>query len=494
MSASPRPKTTAGTLIGVVVALFLGGFERGWHLSLVDTHQRPQTLTPEQVAEDIRSTGNRVWHAISQISATSRVSSPLGVLASRSEAVVLFPLGRRLLALAEPASSSINAALQKACAELTVNFTCPNAHIITREREPGIATLPIGPLGKSYAVFITGGLQEVASRSALAALLAREIALLNAHYVHVPELWQLLRAIRRRPKKPSNFGRRRSNSNSALPSAEQVLKQCVELCRLHFGLRWIASHTGELPPELQEATSRLLARAAETAGIPLAAGDAMDAVAVASDGGSLAGAKSAWDGATALEERRQLRRIWRINMLAWDLGLSEPGEFAPAEAKRDLDRIYWIGPKRAEGILRFLTTLRHPGRHMRRSTAVAASSRKVPSAQLVLMVLLATRRWLELSADRAAAKVVGDFMPVVAGLVEVYGTDLDRRRLHRGELTGLIQDAQAEQVPAAKWAIWWRSLVKNYMHPPLQLRIAELAAWAANEPGQQRLSSWHSAR
>jgi len=367
--------------------------------------------------------------------------------------------------------------------------------------KPGIVTLPLGPWGKTYAVFITGGLQQAASSSALAALLAREIALLRAHYVHLPERWQLLAAIKGPPKRKHPMRRKRSSSSSsssssALPwdiSAEQVCKLCVELCRLHFGLRWIAKHTCDLPPELREATNGLLTTVGFSS-IPQPVGDAMDAVAVASHNGRLAGAKVALYGAKDLEERRQLRQIWRINMLMVDVGFAKAGEFeTPAEAKRDLARIYWVGPERVERILQFLARLRHPWRFKQKKAAFM-SHHTMPSPQLVLSALLATQRSLELSADRAAAQVVGDFTSVVAGLVEVYGTALDRRRLHRGELLGLIEDAQAEQVSSGKWAIWWRSVVKNNRHPPLQLRIAELAQWAASEPGQSRLSRWRRGR
>merc|ERR1719362_274737 len=179
-------------------------------------------------------------------------------------------------------------------------------------------------------------------------------------------------------------------------------------------------------------------------------------------------------------------------MLMIDAGLAKAGEFeTPAEAKRDMNRIYWVGPERVERILQFLARLRHPWR-FERNKAAPVSHYTVPSPQLVLIALLATQRSLDLSADRIAAQVVGDFTSVVAGLVEVHGTDLDRRRLHRGELLGLIEDAQAEQVSAGKWGVWWRSVVKNYRHPPLQLRIAELAQWAASEPGQWRLGRWRS--
>jgi hypothetical protein len=245
-----------------------------------------------------------------------------------------------------------------------------------------------------------------------------------------------------------------------------------------------------LPPEFREASNSLLTQVG-VPGIPQAVGDAIDAVAVGANSGRVAGVKAALEGAKALEERRQLRRIWRINMLMIDVGLSKAGEFeTPAGAKRDLDRVYWWGPKRVERILQFLARLRHPVRSVR-NRAAPVSHHMMPSPQLVMMALLATQRSLELSADRAAAQVVGDFTSVVAGLVEVHGTDTDRRRLHRGELLGLIEDAKAEQVPARRWAIWWRSVVKNYRRPPLQLRIAELAQWAASdEPSQWRLSRW----
>ncbi|CAK0898313.1 unnamed protein product [Prorocentrum cordatum] len=99
----------------------------------------------------------------------------------------------------------------------------------------------------------------------------------------------------------------------------------------------------------------------------------------------------------------------------------------------------------------------------------------------------AARRAEEAAADRAAAEAVGSIMPVAAGLVLLHGSDTDRRRLGRGELPGLLEDCRAEQAPQRRWTTWWTSVVKMKLRPPLYIRLAELADWAASEEGKARL-------
>merc|ERR1719401_1856818 len=105
----------------------------------------------------------------------------------------------------------------------------------------------------------------------------------------------------------------------------------------------------------------------------------------------------------------------------------------------------------------------------------------------MLMAWMAFRRVAELRADRDAARVMGDIRPVVAGLTLLHGSTGDRRRLQRGELTGIILDARAEEVPQSKWGTWWRSAVGAAPLPPLQLRVAELAAWSESPEGERQL-------
>lgn len=346
-----------------------------------------------------------------------------------------------------------------------------------------ITTLPLAPLLQPFAVFVSGGLLEAASSAELGALLAREVALLKMLYLHVPELWVLLRGLRPRGKaRASRPSRRGAGAGAALPAA--ALRQLLELCRAHRGLRLLAARAGALPRELRAPAEDL----ADKLLLPRLPGDAADVAALYAEEGAWPAAQQAARVAARLDERWQLRRLVRIAQLAEEVHpQSSADAFSAAEARTTLKRIYWIGPERVERVLgAFAALARRLRRPFRRRASAAAAW---PSGRALLLGAAAGQRLAELEADRRAAEVLGDYKPVVAGLVRLLGTPADLRRLTRGELLGIIEDAKAEHVDRRRWMVWWTSAVGAQLRPPLQLRVAELAEWAEGEEGRRRLGA-----
>jgi len=381
------------------------------------------------------------------------------------------------------------AALKQACARLNITFACPHVFVLPQEEGVQIAALPLAPPRRRFAVFLSGGLLEAAGSAELGALLAREVALLQMLHVRVPELWLVLRGLQPKPKARPGRSSARRRARRAGGLAATTLRQFVELCRVHRGLRLLAAQLDQLPQEargpVQDVSSQIL--------LPRVLGDAADMIAMYDEQGSWPAAKASTRVVMDLEERVQFRRLRRISQ-RWDEvhPLSSAEAFSPSQAGSTLRRIYRIGPERVERVLGAMAVMRRPWRLFHKASS---SATPWPSVHAVLVGATAAQRFAELAADRLAAEVVGDHRPVVAGLVRLHGTPTDLRRLERGELLGIIDDAQCEHLARRRWAVWWTSAVGASPQPPLQLRIAELANWAASEDGRRRLrasSSWPS--
>eukprot|EP00971_Amphidinium_carterae_P020163 397230-Amphidinium_carterae.1 len=93
------------------------------------------------------------------------------------------------------------------------------------------------------------------------------------------------------------------------------------------------------------------------------------------------------------------------------------------------------------------------------------------------------RRSAELAADRVAAQVFGGIAPVAGGLTWRYGTEEEKRRVRRGEVMGLIEDAQIQYSPGHRGYARFEAFVDADSVPSLRLRLAELADWAQTEDG-----------
>ncbi|CAK8989633.1 unnamed protein product, partial [Durusdinium trenchii] len=60
----------------------------------------------------------------------------------------------------------------------------------------------------------------------------------------------------------------------------------------------------------------------------------------------------------------------------------------------------------------------------------------------------------------AFGQAMGSINPVAGGLVLIHGTPTQRRQLHRGELRGLLEDAQEDFPPRRRWPLWFNAFVK----------------------------------
>jgi len=155
------------------------------------------------------------------------------------------------------------------------------------------------------------------------------------------------------------------------------------------------------------------------------------------------------------------------------------------EMKKSVRMYYRVGPLLSEAMLGFLVKLRHPktwfkaSRPPRLSAAMVhhAALRWEPALRSAAAVIMALSRRAELAADLMAAEVLGSAEPVVKGLVLLHGTATERRRLGRGDVHGLMEDASADLSSRRRWYIWWASAIKARARPPLEVRIAALATW-----------------
>ncbi|CAK8989629.1 unnamed protein product, partial [Durusdinium trenchii] len=90
----------------------------------------------------------------------------------------------------------------------------------------------------------------------------------------------------------------------------------------------------------------------------------------------------------------------------------------------------------------------------------------------------------------AFGQAMGSINPVAGGLVLIHGTPTQRRQLHRGELRGLLEDAQEDFPPRRRWPLWFNAFVKAHMEPVLVLRLAELASLDDELRSEETWSGW----
>jgi len=313
-------------------------------------------------------------------------------------------------------------------------------------------------------VLVTGGLLAAARPAELEALLAREVALISMFHPPVPEVWAVKTAVLPKPRAQSQRRKKREgDANGPDKVVALACKELAELCRAHFGLGLLSQHAGQLPAQLRGPAAGLAARLR----LPWPLSDVVDAVGMKLESGSFSGPiKLALGRARELERELQLRRYVL-------------GGAPPVEASWKKLRAFEPSSAGGRGQQSSLTDVKR--------LALGRRKRRQSPVKLLLAGWAAARRAEEAAADRAAAEAVGSIMPVAAGLVLLHGSDTDRRRLGRGELPGLLEDCRAEQAPQRRWTTWWTSVVKMKLRPPLYIRLAELADWAASEEGKARL-------
>jgi len=410
---------------------------------------------------------------------------------------VLWPLGRKLAEVALPAPPSAESSLQQACSTLNVAFPCPRLFILPAESGRKLQTLPLEAGGRIFGIFASGGLLDVAKPVELAALLAREVALLKNYRLHVPGRWAVLQSLQ---LKPQLVRRKAAVGGSWLEGAAQATSgQLVQLCRVHHGVSLMDAHAGALPQELASAwrgASNIYRRALP----PLLAGVA-DVVAVHHDGSWWPALMSSAVKLQSFARQKQFGTLWRITKLCGEVSPGAGVDLSRRAMNNNIKSLrltYKVGPERIERLLAFAAHAKHPGRWFQKLAKKAPNRAALLAAAVpwrsLLMASAAVRRAAELAADRSAAHAVGDFRPVVAGLVLIHGTAEERRRLQRGDLAGLVEDARAEEVPAKRWGTWLTSAIEARPLPPLRLRIAELAAWAESAEGRRQLVSFAEER
>jgi len=80
---------------------------------------------------------------------------------------------------------------------------------------------------------------------------------------------------------------------------------------------------------------------------------------------------------------------------------------------------------------------------------------------------------------------------VAGGLVLLHGTPMEQRRLHRGDIRGLLEDAQLDLPVRRRWPHWLKAFIKAGLQPALRLRLAELADWESKEDlAHEKETTW----
>jgi len=447
-------------------------------------------VTPEDVADAFRVVGIPAAHGM------IAASAPVLVALERTQALLLWPLARRLISTSEPAPALAVQMLDKVCSYLKIGFPCPKLFVSPGMRGCRLESMPMGPL-RRFAIFVSKGLIRDASTAEFKAMLAREVTLLRYHVLHIPNhAWALVEGAF--PKTTAPLERRKL---TPLPTAaatraqrrqameqrqrEQALiatdvfirkscKQMAELCRVHWGLHPLIEFLPNLPSHIRRPVKRLLDKVEP----PRLLGHVADVIgSYFQRGGSLA-LQTFSEKLRLLEEHFQLAHLAHVVQLGVKVAPKGPLP-KPREAWRNIRWVYRIGVQRVESMLAFIVRFSQPKSLSIRAIRIRKWRRRLtPSPGFVLALILTTRRTAELEADRAAAEMSGSIGPVVAGLVRLHGDRTERRRLWRGELRGLIEDARAEMPQKYRWVEWWTGIIKYRSRPPLKLRIAELSGWA----------------
>ncbi|OLP92838.1 Metacaspase-1 [Symbiodinium microadriaticum] len=86
---------------------------------------------------------------------------------------------------------------------------------------------------------------------------------------------------------------------------------------------------------------------------------------------------------------------------------------------------------------------------------------------------------------------MGSIDSVAGGLVLLHGTPMEQRRLKRGDIRGLLEDAQLDLPVRRRWPHWLKAFIKAGLQPALRLRLAELADWESKEDlAHEQESTW----
>lgn len=414
----------------------------------------------------------RVLAASSLEVAGAVVGRPLGFLLERLEAAALAPTVHRLLnvPMVGPESGAppwwAKTAMGRAC-ELVLEDTglpCPTLHVVGKEPTRRIETLPVGVLRRRHRIFISRGLLDVGIlHGELTALLVRELLHLRAFHWRPPAGWAILGAWR-----SSALPRPRLEGLPAEVKRElrQGWAQLLELCRMQAATTaaaraakasavdlgvinpvadWWLQHATEYATLVEvcdflEAPRTNFAKAEQLRRLVMGYGPAARGIHAARKGA--AGAAS-----------YLVSRLSKAKAREKDRG----GKPQPRPRARDQGTTKPSDLRRSPG-LRVSSELLRP----------------------VMLGLLAAGRASELSVDRAAAGVLGGIETLAAGLVRLYGTEEERRRVDRGDVRGLIDGScvvLGTRGGLLRWEMWFESLVTGPVQPPLLLRLADLAAW-----------------
>ncbi|CAJ1450725.1 unnamed protein product [Effrenium voratum] len=148
------------------------------------------------------------------------------------------------------------------------------------------------------------------------------------------------------------------------------------------------------------------------------------------------------------------------------------------------------GEKSARSELRACRRQREAQRwHAKRGPEASQQDKRALFLSEIWASAASLSRGATMQADREAAEAIGGIDPVAGGLVLIHGTASQHRRLRRGELTGLIEDSQADFPTRRRWPFWFNAFVKAQMEPELVLRLAELADWA-DQAGLRKDTVW----
>jgi len=345
----------------------------------------------------------------------------------------------------------------------------------------GLQTLPLLPPRRQWAVFVSRTLMDTASQAQLLALLLREVALLRMRIPPLPQLWAVLAAVKGEalPKKP-----RHPHSKTRKKKPSQLPAHIKELCRVHRGLSEIQARHDQLPLPLQISVRQ----AAQYLLLPGVLGDCVNVVGTYADRGTMAAVREAGSDVADYVAQFQLFRLLHIAKLNKDI-FGEPKKKSLTKKIKDtrvnLKRVYSVGPERVEGMLKAASKVRHPTLSLRKRRRP-----KLPFFE-IWTACATINRVATLLADLQAAKAMASIDSVAGGLVLLHGTPMEQRRLHRGDIRGLLEDAQLDLPVRRRWPHWLKAFIKAGLQPALRLRLAELADWESKEDlAHEKETTW----
>lgn len=437
-------------------------------------------------------------------SLATRISVPVRLAMERMEAALLCPLTYRLTSVSVPAAALAAASLDQACELLHVTFVCPKLFVVEREGGMAMETLPLAPFQRTrrFAIFASGGLIREASSAELKALLLRQVALIKMLHLYIPTGWMAWQAVQPKPPtqasqlRPASLGLQQKKrtevegdfSKAARSFTHWAVAQFLEICRVMTGVRILVSKVERMPPILKESV--------------MAIGDRLSPHWMLSDSADVISAYTEGNGPAidaAIAKSKSIAIRWKLPemrrcfLMADEAHLIPNDPIEPVKMWKDLQMCYKIGFHRISRGLEFivharrsLLAMRNPLKLIRKPPP--APRIQIPTPRDLILVYMAARRQAELLADKIAAKAMASdsrvetaIESVLAGLIRVEGTPADLRRLRRGDLKGLIDDARIEMAGRYRWGIWVESSLNGRHKPSLQLRIAELAEWAERQ-------------